>query len=157
MTEPFVFNVGGTPRPQPRPRRVKGRFVSTVGPKVKLWKAGVERAAKEAVAARGDRPPLFKGAVRVQLVFTFAPPASKQDRIGEPHAHKPDADNLSKLILDVMKAAGVFGDDSQVAQAPPEKWWGSNPGVSVVVTSLAGVRREEPLATLGGPPSWLRA
>jgi Holliday junction resolvase RusA-like endonuclease len=158
LTDPFVFSVAGTPRPQPRPRFVKGRAVSTANPKAKLWRAAVERAARAAVAARGDALPLFRGAVRVTLVFTFLPPAGAMERVGTLHTHKPDADNISKGVLDLMERAGVFKNDSQVALGPPEKWWGLSPGVSVLVEDVSAERREEPGAPARmSAPDWLRA
>jgi Holliday junction resolvase RusA-like endonuclease len=156
VTAPFVFSAYGTPRPQPRPRKLKGRFVSTADPKAKLWRAGVERAIREAVAARGDATPLFVGAVRVRMVFTFQPPASAPERIGTPHTHKPDVDNLAKAIADVMEACGVFKNDSQISAAPPEKWWGARAGVNVLVESMGGERRVEPLLHSRDAPDWLK-
>lgn len=156
MIEPLVFSVTGTPRPKSRPRKVRGRWVSTAGAKEKLWRDAVERAARVMAANAGLTAPIA-GAVRVKMVFTFVPPPSAPDRIGTPHTHKPDKDNLEKLVLDAIEAAGVIGNDSQVAQGPTEKWWGARPGVAVRIEPIGAVRRDPPALGSSEPPAWLRA
>ncbi len=151
----FTFSVAGTPRPQPRPRFVKGRAVSTVSSKVKLWREGVRRVVKAGIEAHGVALPGFTGPVRVTMIFSFKPPANAMERIGTPHTHRPDAENLSKLILDVMTECRVYRDDSQVAAAPPEKWWAAQPGVAVLVESMEGERREDPVLAFRNAPDWL--
>lgn len=153
--EPFTFSVVGTPRPQPRGRHVKGRVVSTANPKAKLWRAAVERIVRQAVADRGDPTPLFAGPVRVRLIFTFKPPPGKEARIGTPHTHKPDAENCAKPPLDIMERCGIYRNDSQASAAPPEKWWGAVPGLSVVVESMEGETRVDPVAWVRSSPDWL--
>lgn len=154
MTPPLTFSVTGTPRPKSRPRKLRGRWVSTAGTKEKLWRDGVERAARE-MAANAELAAPLRGAVRVSMVFTFRPPASAIDRIGTPHIQKPDKDNLEKLVLDALEAAGVLGNDSQVAQGPTEKWWGSRPGVAAKIEQISAVRRDPEASGLSEPPAWL--
>lgn len=152
----FTFSVRGTPRPKTRPRWVKGRMVSTANPHEKLWKKAVERAAFAAAIYRGDPLPLFGGACRVDMVFTFEPPKGSSDRLGKPHTLKPDKDNLEKLVLDAMVRARVFGDDSQVAGGDVVKLWGERAGVAVVVTELANQPAQAPTgAAAGDAPAWL--
>lgn len=143
MNKSLVVTVAGTPRPQPRPRFVKGRVVSTADPKAKLWRAAVDRAVRLAISASQRATPLFTGPVRLHAVFTFAPPKGHEYRMDLPHTHKPDASNLLKLVEDVMEAAGVFGNDSQVSAPAPVKWWGTKPGVSIVVEDASDERRAE--------------
>lgn len=154
MTDAFTFSVHGTPRPKARPRFVRGRVITTTGELEKLWRTWLKRAIDEAVRHRGDPKPLFTGAVKVTMRFTFAPPAGKRDRIGKPHTHKPDKDNLEKLCLDLMTKAGVLKDDSQVADGPVQKLWGERAGVVVLVEPLgcepAAITRPE-----GDAPDWL--
>ena len=150
----FVFNVAGTPRPQPRPRFVGGRVVSTADPKAKLWRLAIDRACRAAIKASQRALPLFDGAVRLYVVFTFVPPASQMQRIGTPHTHKPDASNLLKLVEDVMEAAGVFANDSKISRAEPVKWWGAEPGVQVLVECASEDRRAV-RADEAAAPAWL--
>lgn len=155
MTSAFTFTVWGTPRPKARARNVGGRVVSTTGKKEKLWRSVVERTVKEAVKLRGEPAPLFRGAVRVRMVFFFKPPASAMDRVGKPHTHKPDAENCSKLILDAMERQGVFKNDSQASAAPPEKWWAPRAGVVVTVEPIDHERCPLVIQPEGDAPDWL--
>jgi Holliday junction resolvase RusA-like endonuclease len=155
LTTPLTFSARGTPRPKSRPRLVRGRWVSTANPHEKLWKKAVERAAFAAVIYRGDPVPLFTGPVRVSMVFTFEPPASDRGRIGQPHDQKPDKDNLEKLVLDAMERAGVFRNDSQVAQGPVEKWWGERAGRRSARLGRRLRPAQAPSAGEGDPPGWL--
>jgi Holliday junction resolvase RusA-like endonuclease len=155
MTEALMFTVHGTPRPKSRPRWVKGRMVTTANPHEKLWRKAVERAALAAVLYRGDPAPVFRGPVRVTMIFTFEPPASARDRIGTPHTDKPDKDNLEKLVLDAMKKAAVFRDDSQVADGPVSKVWGERAGVVVIAEPMPAAPAPTPSAAEPVAPSWL--
>ncbi|HVK81111.1 MAG TPA: RusA family crossover junction endodeoxyribonuclease [Verrucomicrobiae bacterium] len=157
-TEALTFTVGGTPRPQQRPRKVRGRWVSTTNPKLQLWRAAIERACKAALANRGDPLPLFgRGvAVSVSLRFRFAAPAGAPERIGTDHTHKPDKDNLEKAVLDVLEMCGVFANDSQVSRGPVEKIWGARSGLSVeIAPAVARNVPPERDALVGGLPGWL--
>lgn len=151
----LTFAVHGTPRPKTRPRFVKGKVVTTTKPKEKLWRLAVQRAALAAVLYRGDHVPVFRGPVRVSMIFVFEPPKSARDRIGKPHTDVPDKDNLEKLVLDAMKKAGVFRDDSQVAQGPVEKWWGERAGVTVLAEPIADRPAQALSAEAAAAPDWL--
>ena len=156
MNKPLIFTVHGTPRPQPRPRFVKGRVVSTASKGAKLWRLAVERSVRQAIADSGRVAPLFSGAVRLVCTFTFEPPSGAQSRIGQPHIQKPDASNLLKLVEDVMETAGVFGNDCQVSRPDVAKWWGERASLTVLVED-ASTERRAPSAASAVPPDWLRA
>lgn len=155
--EALTFSVAGTPRPKSRPRFVGRRVISTANPHEKLWKRAVERAAFAAVTWRGDPIPIFTGPVRVRMVFTFRPPASALERIGQPHTERPDADNISKLVLDAMVRSRVLADDSLVAALPVEKWWGERAGVVVLAEPIDAQLAQAPSAAENDPPGWLAA
>lgn len=155
MTDPLLFEARGTPRPKARARNIGGRMVSTTGKLEKLWRSAVDRAIARAVANRGDPTPLFTGAVRVRMVFTFLAPPNKPERVGQPHTFKPDADNLAKTVLDRMERGGVFKNDSQVAQCPVEKWWGRRFGVVVTVEPIETERLNAPSSVETAAPDWL--
>jgi Holliday junction resolvase RusA-like endonuclease len=156
VPEAFFFRVDGTPRPQPRPRKVKGRFVSTVDPKAKLWRTAVTQACRAAIADSRRPRPLFAGPIRLAIVFTFRPPSSAPERIGTPHTLKPDASNLLKLVEDVMEECGVYRNDCEIAAPAPEKWWGRRPGVAVTVAQIATSQRQSVDYGSRQPPDWLR-
>lgn len=152
MTKSLVFSVAGTPRPQPRPRFVKGRVVSTADPKAKLWRLAVERAVKVALDQR--TLPAFDGPVRLSAIFMFEPPPGCLPRVGTAHANKPDADNLAKLLQDVMESNGVLKNDSQIVDAQISKRWDVRAGVAVMVEDISEERRA-PTSPAGEPPAWL--
>ena len=148
MPTALTFSVDGIPRPQPRPRFVKGRVVSAADANAKRWIVAVEAMAKQAKPFAGD----LGSALSVVLVFRF--PTKVKDRWGKPHTFRPDSDNLAKLILDCMMRAGLMSDDSIVSSLSIRKSWSSDAGVDVLVLEdtrlpLVGVS----LAS----PSWLQS
>ena len=44
---------------------------------------------------------------------------------------RPDIDNLCKLLFDVMRRAGFFLDDAQIAHLTFRKEWTSQPGIEI--------------------------
>lgn len=157
MTEALTFTVHGTPRPKSRPRFVRGRVISTANPHEKLWKKAVERAALAAVMYRGDPAPVFRSAVRVRMVFYFEPSGSRGELVGQPHTHKPDTDNIAKLVLDAMVRMKVLADDSLVADQPVEKWWGERAGVVVIAEPIDVSAAQPPGSAEPDAPGWLAA
>lgn len=134
------LSVHGVPRPQPRPRFVKGVAVSTANKKVGLWREGVRRAVREAVERAGWR---VQGDRGLDLAMTFRMPPSegvkgKGKVAGAPATTRPDADNLAKLVMDMMQEAGAFGHgndpDALVTSLTVRKLWAGGeypPGVTI--------------------------
>ena len=120
-----MLQIDGIPRPQPRPRFVRGRVISCADANAKRWIAAVEAKARE---LRHQDAPL-KGGLFVGLDFTF--PAGAKRSEGEPHTSRPDADNLAKLVLDCLMRAGMIGDDAIVSQLLIRKSYGAKPGVLI--------------------------
>jgi Holliday junction resolvase RusA-like endonuclease len=76
----------------------------------------------------------FTGPVRV--VSKWCWPCEGTSHVnGEYRISKPDADNLSKMLHDVMEKLGFFVNDSQVMPVP-EKFWADVPGIYVIVEEL---------------------
>lgn len=148
MTAALLFTVKGTPRPQPRPRFVKGRVISTVSHHARAWRAAVRRALPREV-------PTFTGALEVSIAFVFRPADAMAERIGQPHTHKPDADNLAKLILDVLQGEKVIGDDCKVAVLLTRKVWGEEACAMVRVTPLVGQDSRARSLVGSDTPDWL--
>lgn len=144
----ILIDVKGTPRPQPRPRFVRGRVVSTADPNAKRWKAGVEAVARVALGEHGQQ----SGPLSVSLNFEM--PTADKKRWGLPHTLRPDSDNLAKLVLDALMSAGLIGDDSAVSCLLVRKTWAASPlaGVSLAIAADARVPLEKPQ-----PPAWLAA
>jgi len=112
----------GTPRPKARPRFVKGRVISTTSDHELLWKTTLQ---KEVRRLRPLKP--YDGALMIDASFYFE--AKDADRLGQPHTHRPDKDNLEKLILDVLKKERVIKDDALVAGGEVTKEWQMRGGV----------------------------
>jgi Holliday junction resolvase RusA-like endonuclease len=122
VTNAITFSVAGRPRPKTRPRFVNGRVVSTVSKPELLWRGAVERAARECVANIGPLPEWAAAAAWVDMVFSM--PTRNAKRVGLPHTVKPDKDNLEKLVLDAMEAAGLLSKgDARVSRGAVRKVW----------------------------------
>ena len=169
--------VAGTPRPKQSGRIVGGRggparFVThaTANKPARLWRERVEREAREArreslgqVAGRtgsdGPGGPGAGGSLRVRLRFVF--PTRDRTRWGLAHTARPDADNLAKLAVDALSAAGVIGDDAKVARLEVVKVWGpeSGKGMGVEVWGMGREAASEASQDGGrgedGVPDWL--
>lgn len=145
MNKSFIFSVAGTPRPQPRPRFVSGRAVSTANPKAKLWRAAVDRAVRAAIADSQRKTPLFAGPVRVTCQFRCVTRTLA------------DADNLAKLVMDVMEAAGVFKNDRQVVELHASKRLADAGGLSVLVEDVIEDAAPLSAAVSAAAPAWLSA
>ena len=69
----------------------------------------------------------LSGPLYVEIVATFARPKSRMKKADwhgpAPHVVKPDADNIAKLVLDALQAAGVIEDDKTVCRLYVSKLW----------------------------------
>jgi Holliday junction resolvase RusA-like endonuclease len=79
-------------------------------------------------------------------------PTADKKRWGHPHTLRPDSDNLAKLVLDAMMAAGLIGDDSAVSLLTVRKTWSPSPlaGVSLALAADQRVPLEGSRS-----PAWL--
>jgi Holliday junction resolvase RusA-like endonuclease len=136
------FHVAGTPRPQSRPRFVRGRVVSSPSRLLKLW-----RTLMLAAFMKG-RP--FDGPLRepviVDCIAMFACKNAK--KWGTPHVVRPDKDNLEKAVLDCLVKAGVLKDDSLVCDGSFRKIWAERGAldVSIRLASTCARKDETPRA-----------
>lgn len=64
-----------------------------------------------------------------------------------PDLRRRDLDNIAKALLDALKAAGVYGDDSQIDDVRTLRMAPCRPGGAVVVT-LDRIFRDAPLPDL---------
>lgn len=131
MPEPIMVYVAGTPRPQPRPRFVGGRVISTASKAAKLYRKVVYDRCW--LARLEGRP--VKGAVSVKLDLWFA--TKDAGRHGRPHTSRPDADNVAKLWMDCAERAGLLAKgDAMVADLTVRKRWAGEAGAMMTVTPL---------------------
>lgn len=110
-----ILIVKGHPRPQPRPRFIKGRVVSCADPLAAAWKARIKAAASQVNLE------LPKGPLSCSIWFRM--PTKDQARAEKPHTQVPDLDNLAKLVLDAIQDTGLLVNDSQVARLNLDKTW----------------------------------
>lgn len=121
----------GTPRPQPRPRFCGRRVVSTASPLAKEWREVVAPAVTRAMSSCGVSWP-----TGVELEATFVIETRDRKMRNKPHLHRPEADNLIKLRMDVMQDGGLLpSGDNDVASMSVRKVWG-RPGEEGVVLRL---------------------
>lgn len=81
----------------------------------------------------------MQGALRLSVRWTYPYRKSepKKNRLADlPCTTRPDCDNLTKGLQDIMSTLGFWNDDAQVAQLHFSKWWGEAPGIQVTVTQL---------------------
>lgn len=121
----------GIPEGQKRPRvfQNRGRVIAW-SPK-SAWRSAV---FAQALLKRPKVP--MDGTLVAALEFVMPCPKSDKKRMGLPHTVKPDADNLSKAVLDALKDAGWFVDDSRISELKIWKFYESQdcpPGCHVTV------------------------
>ena len=126
----------GTPRPQPRPRFFDGRVIANSNPNAQLWKRILVASLLEQKKEQGWQQPSPDQPLAVVMVFMF--PTPDKSRWGTSHNHKPDTDNLAKLVLDVMTQIGVMEDDCIVSRLTIDKTWckPGDEGLAMSVCSL---------------------
>lgn len=75
--------------------------------------------------------------VALEVVYTWPWLASHSARVRAagrvPMTSKPDLDNVTKSLIDRLMALRFIEDDSNVVDLHVRKFWGSEPGISVVI------------------------
>jgi len=128
MTDPIVVYVAGTPRPQPRPRFVNGRVVSTGSKIAKMYRAQVRGECALVTFCQG----VHHGPVDLNLELFFRTADLK--KVGTPHTSRPDGDNVLKLWQDCAEQAGLLPKgDAKVAKATVTKWWSAKAGAQMTI------------------------
>lgn len=160
------LHIKGTPHGRPRPRAkatmVNGKWIGQIyqpkRPKITGRSSKADKAwAKACVwydaVLEAMKPVLpeapWTGPIHLDIDCYFERPKSlsrKKDPDGPiRHTAKPDRDNLDKAVLDALKEAGLFKDDSQVCDGAVRKWYaakGCGPGVILAARQIAAVEEE---------------
>jgi crossover junction endodeoxyribonuclease RusA len=142
------FRVYGTPAPQGSKRHVGNGIMVESSKRVKPWRQDVKHAALDALGHRplatSDPHPL-EGPLCVRVTFLLPRPRAhygtgRNAAVLKPsaptyHDKRPDLDKLLRSTLDALGEAGVWRDDSQVAEVQTVKRYTSDgaPGAHVVV------------------------
>lgn len=76
--------------------------------------------------------------LEVDFVFPWRKTESKRRRECNviPNDKRPDADNLVKLVGDVLTKANFYADDGQVADLRVRKFWGETPGIGIQISNI---------------------
>ena len=137
----FDYFIAGTPAPQPRPRTFinkagRSQTISNSSNRIKQWKSELSAGFLQ---LKASEPHLHNitGALSLSLVF-YMPQPKKGKKDALCHLNKPDLDNLTKAVKDVMEDCEIIMNDSQIWQyvEPFKKRWavkglGLNPGVHI--------------------------
>ena len=121
----------GQPAPQGSKRHVGRGILIESSKRVKPWREAVHYAALEAL----DGKPRIEGPVDVRVHFYFDRPRSHYRTGRNAHLLRDDAprfpdnkgtydvDKLQRACFDALSSAGIWKDDSQVAQVIARKKW----------------------------------
>ncbi len=118
----ILLHIPGSPVAQPRAKAttINGHARMYTPSTANLYKASIALAATQ----RHPGPP-FDGPLRLTISFVLPRPQrliwKRRDMPREPHASKPDIDNMAKAVMDALMGI-VWRDDSQVADLRVRKW-----------------------------------
>ena len=132
--------IEGEPKGQPRPRAFakngKARVYSAAT--AEGWKGQIALAVRDLIP---EEP--LAGPVMVDAEFVMKRPKNHVRANGELkdwapnfHLHKPDRDNLDKVVLDTLTTIGLWEDDCQVVRGSITKRYaspGERTGMRLVV------------------------
>lgn len=169
MTSLHIRLDGFIPVGQARPRACAFRRRDG-GVTARVYEPSKSAAAKDAIVLEARRCiqtqdwQCFDGEPLVLVLLArFAIPASasKSRRallLGQPHAQKPDVDNVVKLALDALTMAGAWLDDKQVTTVVARSLWAEAPSLELQVgidhdldVILRGIGGTTPLTAGCGP------
>lgn len=129
------FNIPGKPEGKGRPRfAAKGKYVQTYTPeKTAAYEELVRLMWRRSGSAK------LSGNVWAVIAATFPIPksATKAQRAEMEtgtveYPHKPDADNIAKIVLDALNGL-AYDDDSQITTLSVSKYYGPVPRVNVTL------------------------
>lgn len=128
----FRVTIYGLPVPQGRPRTriVVGRgkpFATVYDPQnSRSWKQTVAVQVQASLPADWS---LLEGPLRLELIFRLPRPKSARKAEVYP-AKRPDWDNLSRGVTDVLEGV-LYHNDAQIVAATVSKHYGDRPGVEI--------------------------
>jgi Holliday junction resolvase RusA-like endonuclease len=143
----ITFFAVGIPKGQPRPRAFARKFGKKFSARV--YDPGTAENFKGAIALAA-KPHLpsqpITGPVEVLIDAYFPRPKTHYRSNGQVkdsaprwHTSKPDAENVSKAVLDSLTNLGAWVDDSQVVKLTVTKRYAHNigPGAQITISEIA--------------------
>jgi crossover junction endodeoxyribonuclease RusA len=138
-----TFEVRDIPAPQGSKRHVGHGILVESSKKVKPWREAVRAECVAALIDTGEKTAMT-GPVEVAIWFYLPRPKSHY-RTGKMAAYlrddapafcskRPDVDKLIRSTLDALTAAGLYGDDGQVARLNVDKCYAVPAPVGAVIT-----------------------
>lgn len=125
----IVYVLDGDPIPLARVRFSKGR----------CWDSQkqVKLVSEITLEAQHGRRPAYTGALEMEVTFfcPIPPTRMKKNKPGDPHAVKPDLDNLLKYICDVAQNV-LFENDSRVYKISCKKIYSNHPRTEFIIKTL---------------------
>lgn len=130
----YTFCIPGKPEGKGRPRFaiVGGRKMIYTPAKT----AAYERRIRAAYLAEKLNGPLM-----LSVVALFEPPKStskkkRAELIGRPYPHKPDGDNILKIVQDALNGGKAYDDDAQITVAKIGKYYGAEAALIVTIKEV---------------------
>lgn len=133
------------PKARARHRNVRTRagqeFVTSYTPKKSvMFENWVRHCALDEIEKLGDGFLGMQGALGLRLRFYLQRPKSVSIKKRKYPEVKPDLDNLEKSVMDGLKLAGAYKNDSQVCDLSSKKRYHNEfypPGVGVSLWTIA--------------------
>lgn len=133
----YKFIIEGKPKGKGRPRFARiGNYVRTYTPKDTQ---DYEEEVRKSFLRQCDEVDIkdYGGNIKVHLKAYFVPPKSTSKKklkeiLDKPYLHKPDCDNIAKIVLDSLNGI-AFKDDNQVSNLKIEKLYGTEDRVEVEI------------------------
>jgi Holliday junction resolvase RusA-like endonuclease len=140
MLREITFAIYDKPIPWKRPAHAKNGRNYDAQKKEKLYYRTIICQYLKKYPSMQER--LLSGPISINLRFYFKLPTSKQalQNKGLYHIQKPDLDNLTKFVLDVMSGI-LFEDDASVFKINATKCYSNNQKTEVTVKEVS----QEPL------------
>lgn len=117
----------------------KGAF--STGKGIRFFKKKAVRQAENTMLAlfqpHAPKQPIL-GPVQLEVEWTFPYRKSEKKSVVSggfivPVTTRPDLDNLSKTLVDSLVTLRFLEDDGQIYELVLRKYWGSKPGIKVVM------------------------
>lgn len=147
----IAFTIPWQVEPKQSARFAKaGRFMRSYQPA----KVVRNSEALTLLALQHKPPAPMRGALRVDVTYEFpwrAGDSQKKRRNGPAWKDtKPDLDNLTKQVLDVLQSAGFYQNDAQIAVLKVSKMFCGHGRTHVAIEALASVVASPPPGGRGG-------